>query len=160
MLSYFKDNLKVIASLFDIQAQTLKLWASAENRSAHRDLLSLATMAINYDPSLQALLDGDAGLQDIASSLGIDNPLNSEISGVSGPTFRSWFTKPEKRKLVIGFLLGLYQRSLSEASEGAGFNSVEALLKRLRKLDIEPGRIVRLLRIDEGTAIILLGRCK
>ncbi len=160
MLSYFTENLKVIADLFDIQAQTLKLWTKAENRRAHRDLLAHAAMAIKYDPTLRALLEDEADLHDIASSLGIDNPLNSEISGVSGPTFRTWFAKPEKRKLVIGFLLGLYQRSLEQAADGAGFDSVEALLKRVRKLDIEPGRIVRLLRIDEGTATILLRRCK
>lgn len=160
MLSYFTENLKVIADLFDIQAQTLKLWTKAENRRAHRDLLALAAMALDNDPSLRSLLDGDAPLLDIASHLGIDNPLNTDITGISGPTFRSWFAKPDKRKLVIGVLLGLYQRTLAEAASSAGFADLESLQNRLTQLDIAPGRVVRLFRIDGQTVTTLLGQSK
>ncbi|WP_076414883.1 hypothetical protein [Shewanella sp. UCD-KL12] len=156
MTSKFKEISKALSLSFDIPVTTLNKWATSENRVAHRQIMEQAHQAINELEQYSALTSSNASLEEVAKSLGFDNPLTMHIEGISSRTFRSWFENEDKRKLVIGFLIGMHWGLLSEATMRLEISTPVKLHKKLKAKDVMPGEFVRLYQISPISLVKLM----
>ena len=156
MNSKFKDISKALSSSFGIPITTLNKWASSDNRIAHREIMVHAHNAISVIEDYSELISSRKTLEEIAYSLGFDAPLSMTIEGVSSRTFRSWFENDDKRKQVIGFLIGIHWTLLSEASKKIGTGSTVEILDKLKGQNVMPGEFIRLYKISPDTVINLV----
>ena len=151
MSTTFKSISKALSEKFSIPITTLAKWASSDSRVGHRTILEHAYQAVSDFDEYSSLASSDESLEAIAKSLGFDAPLSMTIEGVSSRTFRSWFESESKRKLVIGFLIGLHWQKMAAASNQCGYESPGSLLNQLKVKDVAPGKFIRLFLISPGT---------
>lgn len=121
---------KLISSAFEIHINTVTKWLSNPSRKSHIQYLSLALDAVSERLFYAALLNCDMDVNAIADRLGLDNFLSSEIEGISSRTLRSWISNPQKKKLIVGILIGFHWFELTQLAEESN-NSLEELISIL-----------------------------
>lgn len=121
---------KLISSAFEIHINTVTKWLSNPSRKSHIQYLSLALDAVSQRPFYAALLSCDMDVNAIADRLALDNFLSSEIDGISSRTLRSWILNPQKKKLIVGILIGFHWFELAKLAEESN-NSLEELISIL-----------------------------
>lgn len=121
---------QLISSVFEIHINTVTKWLSNPSRKSHIQYLSLALDAVSQRPFYAALLSCDMDVNAIADRLALDNFLSSEIDGISSRTLRSWILNPQKKKLIVGILIGFHWYELSKLAEES-YNSLEELISIL-----------------------------